>query len=60
MGSLACHAFGSELIRRGVDISIVSRLMGHSNTTLKENANKDAILIKQRPYFLFEYPLSYK
>lgn len=31
------HTFGSELIRRGVDISIVSRLMGHSNTTTTYN-----------------------
>lgn len=31
------HTFGSELIRRGVEISIVSRLMGHSNTTTTYN-----------------------
>lgn len=32
------HTFGSELIRKGVDISIVSRLMGHSNTTTTYNS----------------------
>ena len=31
------HTFGSELIRKGVEISIVSRLMGHSNTTTTYN-----------------------
>ena len=31
------HTFGSELIRRGIEISIVSRLMGHSNTTTTYN-----------------------
>ncbi|MBE5987750.1 MAG: hypothetical protein E7250_08480 [Paenibacillaceae bacterium] len=34
---LLWHAYGSELIRRGVDISIVGRLMGHSNTTTTYN-----------------------
>ncbi len=32
------HTFGSELIRKGVDISIVSRLMGHSNATTTYNS----------------------
>ncbi len=31
------HTFGSELLRKGVDITIVSRLMGHSNTTTTYN-----------------------
>ncbi|MEY8352468.1 site-specific integrase [Lachnospiraceae bacterium 54-53] len=31
------HTFGSELIRKGVEISIVSKLMGHSNTTTTYN-----------------------
>ncbi|WP_312429207.1 tyrosine-type recombinase/integrase [Lacrimispora sp.] len=29
--------FGSELIRKGVEISIVSKLMGHSNAATKYN-----------------------
>ena len=32
------HTFGSELIRKGVDISIVSRLMGHGNTATTYNS----------------------
>lgn len=28
------HTFGSELIRKGIDITIVSKLMGHANTTI--------------------------
>jgi len=31
------HTFGSELIRKGVDISVVSKLMGHSNATTTYN-----------------------
>jgi integrase len=31
------HTFGSELIRKGVEISVVSKLMGHSNTTTTYN-----------------------
>lgn len=31
------HSFGSALIRNGVDISVVSQLMGHSNITITYN-----------------------
>jgi len=28
------HSFGSTLIRKGVDISVVSRLMGHASQAI--------------------------
>ena len=31
------HSFGSKLIRNGVDVTIVSKLMGHSNITITYN-----------------------
>jgi len=31
------HSFGSQLIRNGVDVTIVSKLMGHSNITITYN-----------------------
>lgn len=31
------HTFGSELIRKGIDISVVSRLMGHRNINTTYN-----------------------
>ena len=31
------HSFGSTLIRRGVSIEVVSKLMGHSNITITYN-----------------------
>ncbi len=31
------HSFGSSLIRKGIDISVVSKLMGHANITITYN-----------------------